>query len=485
MINSFYDLYLKMNTDYSERTALRWTDEDGKTVCSRTFGEFCADIRRFVSYLNAQFGDPAGKHIAFLCTNRYEYVVAIFACLFTECVFVPLNYQKDLYELLDEIERADVSAVVYGPDALEWIPALIEKYDGILSNIFEYLRYPESEIKEIRDPSGLALILYTSGTTGHSKGVMLSRKNLLTSFRQAAYYENKLIFERFPDEDHSFFLVLPLYHVGGLKILGSFLLGYSINICESPRYFYRDIALMPSFLTALVPVIFSSLHKDIKKGHREKLGTLRQIMTVGANADTEAISCLIENGYFVSQGYGLTETTACGTWNTSQDIKHIGSIGTRLEAVQVKLDDGEICLKGDTIFIGYYNDPEETSKVLDSDGWFHTGDLANVDLDGFYYFKGRKKNLIILSGGENVSPEELEEELLGISGIIEAVVKEKNGKICAEIYCDADKRDRIQSAITELNRTLPMYKQMSMTEFRDAPFERTSNGKIKRKGNIG
>ena len=480
MVNTFYDLYLKMDGDYANRIALRWVAADGKTVCSRTFGEYCADIRRFAGLLKERLGDPSRKHIAILSVNRYDFYVSIFACFLTGCVFAPLNYQKKTEELLDEIKRADVSAVFYASDTLDFFPELPEKFMGAFIDIFEYNRYPESKINKSESSSSLASILYTSGTTGHSKGVMLSQENLLAAFRQWAYVENKRFHNKFPNEDHSYFNALPLFHVGGLMAIESFLSGSSINICESPRYFYRDMAMMPSFYSALVPTLFSSICKEVKTGHQDRFSTLRHILTVGANADREAISCLIENGYHIQQGYAMTESFGCGTLNNSQDVNRINSVGMRQDVVQIKLDDGEICLKGKTIFMGYYHDPEETAKAFDADGWFHTGDLARVDEDGYYYLTGRKKNLIILSNGENVSPEELEAQVAKNEAVIEVLVKEKNDKICAEIFCEEGDRDGIRAFITKLNRTLPIYKRMTAVEFRSEPFPRTATGKIKR-----
>ena len=145
----------------------------------------------------------------------------------------------------------------------------------------------------------------------------------------------------------------------------------------------------------------------------------------------------------------------------------------------MKLEDGEVCFKGTAVALGYYKDPEGMAEAF-RDGWFHTGDLGYLDEDGDLYITGRKKNLIILSNGENVSPEELETLLLKNANIREVVVKEKDDKICAEIYCDVQMQDAIEAYINQVNKSLPYYKQIVLTEYRTEPFERTASGKIKR-----
>ena len=149
---------------------------------------------------------------------------------------------------------------------------------------------------------------------------------------------------------------------------------------------------------------------------------------------------------------------------------------------EYKLDEtGEICIRGGCVMLGYYKDPEATAEVLDADGWFHTGDLARVDEDGFYYITGRKKNIIILDNGENVSPEELEDLLSKCGAVKECIVREKGKKICAVIYCGEADQQTVRDFITETNRTLPLYKRMSAVEFSTEPLPRTGTGKLLRK----
>ena len=191
---------------------------------------------------------------------------------------------------------------------------------------------------------------------------------------------------------------------------------------------------------------------------------------------------LAQNGFVVNQCYGMTETFGDGILNFTQVEKHMSAVGKPDDHVQYKLDEtGEICIKGDCVMLGYYKDPEATAEVIDADGWFHTGDLARMDEEGFYYITGRKKNLIILASGENVSPEELEKKLALCPAIIECIVKEKSQKICAVIHCPEDKQEEVRAFVTEANRSLPLYKRISAVEFTAEPLPRNALGKLLRK----
>jgi acyl-CoA synthetase (AMP-forming)/AMP-acid ligase II len=194
----------------------------------------------------------------------------------------------------------------------------------------------------------------------------------------------------------------------------------------------------------------------------------------------------LKSNYTDSAAAGTALATGQKTYNNAinyeQDEKHIRAVGKPDDHAEYKLDEtGEICIRGGCVMLGYYKDPEATAEVLDADGWFHTGDLARVDEDGFYYITGRKKNIIILDNGENVSPEELENLLSKCEAVKECIVREKGKKICAVIYCGEADQQTVRDFITETNRTLPLYKRMSAVEFSTEPLPRTGTGKLLRK----
>ena len=197
--------------------------------------------------------------------------------------------------------------------------------------------------------------------------------------------------------------------------------------------------------------------------------------------DPQVMLDMAEHGMFVVQTYGSTETCGDGIINYAQDAKHIGAVGQGNDYLDYKIaEDGELCMRGDSIMLGYYKDPEATAEVIDADGWFHTGDLARKDEDGYYFLTGSKKNLIILDSGENISPEELEGIVGKCEAVKECVVKEMGKKIGVVVYCDEDKQQQVRDFITEANRTLPLYKRMSAVEFSTEPLPRNGAGKLLR-----
>ena len=147
---------------------------------------------------------------------------------------------------------------------------------------------------------------------------------------------------------------------------------------------------------------------------------------------------------------------------------------------EYKLDDGELCMRGTPIMLGYYKDPEATAAVIDKDGWFHTGDIARLEEDSYMYLTGRKKNLIILGSGENISPEELEDLVEKCPAVQECIVKEMGKKIGTVVYCPQAEQQTVQDHITEMNRTLPLYKRIGVVEFSAEPLPRNATGKLLR-----
>ena len=239
---------------------------------------------------------------------------------------------------------------------------------------------------------------------------------------------------------------------------------------------------MPSQVMAVVPVIMNSLHKDVMRGRKERLGELWVPICSSAMFDPQVMLDMATNGMFVVQTYGATETCGDGIINYAQDAKHIGAVGQGNDYLDYKLEpDGELCIRGDSIMLGYYKDPEATAAVIDKDGWFHTGDLARVDEDGYYYITGRKKNLIILDSGENLSPEELEGMLEKCPAVQECIVKELGKKIGVVVYCKKEHQQTVRDFIAQMNRTVPLYKRIGVVEFSETPLPRNAAGKLVRK----
>ena len=345
------------------------------------------------------------------------------------------------------------------------------------------------DITNTRGHDDLMVLMFTSGTTGRSKAVMLSERNFFTTAGEQVVFGDAMLdykHTHMPENKNdvlSNFCILPLFHLGTFICLFVWpCKGWALNLSSDLRDFYRDVRLMHSDAMAVAPMLMESIYKDVKRGRRERLNGLWNPCGSSAMFDGKMLAELAREGMMITQVYGMTETCGDGIINYAQDEKHIRSAGKPDDHCEYKIaEDGELCIRGGCVMLGYYKDPAATAEVVDADGWLHTGDLARADEEGYYYITGRKKNLIILDSGENVSPEELESLLAKCPAVKECVVKEKGKKICAVIYCEEAKQEEVREYITATNRTLPLYQRMSAVEFSTEPLPRTGTGKLLRK----
>ena len=480
MITSLYQSLCNMETNIADRTALRWYDEDNKNVAEVRYAQYAQDLRRFVAFLRAEYGDVRGKRVAILARNSYQYVICMYGTVLAGAVAVPLNLGKNWDGISYELGLAEPVCILHDGEFAEQEPALTEAYGSILQPMDAWAAYePAQDVTEAEDLSALAFIMFTSGTTGRSKGVMLSQKNLFTAMPAfLTPFEDVRTYTGWNTDEFSSLSCLPMFHISAMTSLVSWsVTGHCVNLCNDLKYFYRDLGAMRSDVMAVVPVLLKSIYNDVMKGKRERLNGLRVLTCGAAMFDPAMLQDLMDRGFFIAQMYGLTETCGDGAWNSSQEEKHLTSVGHVDDSCQYKLDGGELCMRGDPIMMGYYKDPEGTAEVLDAEGWFHTGDIARVEEDGYMYLTGRKKNVIILDSGENVSPEELEKLLVPCTDIQECIVKEKDKKICAVIYCDPAKQDAVKEFVTGVNRGLPLYKRM-VPQFSETPLPRNATGKL-------
>ena len=365
-----------------------------------------------------------------------------------------------------------------------------------------------------------------------SKAVMLSHKNLVTNVMD--------IIQRFDlYEDDRFLSFLPLHHVFECTVgfLYPISIGGSIAFCEGVKHMADNIKEFGITAMISVPAVFDIIYRKVmktieKKGKmqnlekgkkisqlllkvkidirkqlfkevHESLGPkLRLVVTGGAALDSETEKGFNDLGFDVEQGYGLTETAPVIAAETPK-CRRLGSIGKKFPSVEVKIDNpdeegiGELMAKGSSIMLGYYENEEATKAALDDDGWFHTGDLARIDKDGFIYISGRKKSVIVLNNGKNVFPEEIETLLNKVEGIKESFVyekKENDGdvKVCVEIVYDKELikelynidgeesiKEFLWEKVKEVNKLMPKYKyvrEMIITE----ELVKTTTLKIKR-----
>ncbi len=481
-ISTVYQNVLNMESAWPERVAVRYFDEAAGRVREICYRDYAADIRRMVGYLRRNAAPAEGRHIGLLARSGYPYAVALFGCILAGAVAVPLNYEKSWPELSAELQRADVDCIL--TDGL--YQAREPGFAGcrrLVLDIGAFAHCSElAELTECRDQDALALILFTSDTTGRAKGVMLSQRNLFAPMRLFTEPFETVRRQFGLPEGYQFsaFSVLPLFHVAALTSLVSWSIsGNAVNFCTDLRRFYRDLAAMPSDVMAVVPTLLKSIHHDVVKGKAARLGKLRIFTCGAATYDPQMLAALIEHGFTIIQTYGLTETVGDGGWNSAQDPAHLASVGLRDPDMEYRLDKGELCMKGEAVMLGYYKDPEATAAVL-QDGWFHTGDLARIDEDGYIYLTGRKNNLMILPSGENVSPEELEALLGKIPAVREVLVSQKEGRICARISCLPAAQESVRAFVNATNRRLPLYKRVAAVEFTDQPLPRNALGKVQR-----
>ena len=539
---------------YGDRPAYIFKTEEKGKFRTITHKEFRENINALGTTL-IQMG-LKDKRIALISENRYEWELSYLAVAAGVGVIVPLDKALPDNELESLILRSQVEAIIYSSkyDAimntlrekkntnLKYFismdleentqgiyaeKALVEKGKKLLADGNK--TYIDAKI----DAEKMGIMLFTSGTTAMSKAVMLSHKNLVTNVMD--------IIQRFDLTDEDRFLsFLPLRHVFECTVgfLYPISIGGSIAFCEGVKHMAENIKEFEITAMISVPAVFDIIYRKVmktieKKGKlanlekgkkvsqfllkmkidlrkqlfkevHESLGPkLKLVVTGGAALDPETEKGFNDLGFDVEQGYGLTETAPVIAAETPKS-RRLGSIGKKFPSVEVKIDDpdeegiGELMAKGPSIMLGYYENEEATKSALESDGWFHTGDLARIDKDGFIYISGRKKSVIVLNNGKNVFPEEIETLLNKVEGIKETFVfekKEDDGdvKVCVEIVYDKELikelyniegeeniKEFLWDKVKEVNKLMPKYKYVREMVITEEPLIKTTTLKIKR-----
>ncbi len=546
MINTSAELY-------ADKNAFLVKNAPGGSYVPIKFNRFKTDIDEFGTAL-MDLG-LAGKKIAVIGENRYEWVVSYLAVVNGVGVVVPLDRELPAQEVHNLLVRAEASAIIYsskvgtvveeaiqGIESIEYIISMdaLEHVDNKLSMkklqragkrlLLEEQRYfVDAEI----DREAMCSLLFTSGTTGLAKGVILSHKNITANVYNMSKYVSV-------SNNFTGLSVLPMHHTYELTchVFTSMYQGCCVAICEGLKYIVKNMAEAQATVMLGVPLIFESMHKKVWKKAEEsgKAGKMRaavqlskklgkfnikstkkmfkavhqamggnmQLLISGAAAiDPSVIEDFNAMGFTMIQGYGMTENSPIIAVNKDRYFKP-ASAGLPMPGTEVKIIDqdengvGEIICKGDSVMIGYYDNPEETAKVL-VDGWLHTGDYGYFDKDGFLYIAGRKKNVIVTKNGKNIFPEEVEFYLNKCDFISEVVVwgldDEKSGDtiVCAEIYPnypaveakfgqvgETELKRLLKKEIDGINELMPLYKRVKRLEIREVEFEKTTTKKIKR-----
>ena len=523
-----------------------------------SFNQWRDDVRNLGTSLIAN--GLREENIAIVGENSYGWCCSFFGVMAIGSVTVPVDKELPIEDIDGIITTTGCKAVIYGKTAEEKIKQLLEK-GGLtsvellvsideLNNISAELLGKKSltsvpvledkgaELYKAGDNSyydykidvnKLASIVFTSGTTGKGKGVMLSQANIGLDMTLGMYNF---------DITRKTLHVLPPHHTFGSTVnyVGHLSQGCEVYISSGLKHVSDEIReqqpthliLVPAFLEVMNRKIWTTARKTGKEGLlkammkvsdclrkvgidlRKKLfssvlsafgGKLELVICGGAKLDEEIIKTFDSLGITILNGYVITECAPLISANRNKYRKP-GSVGTPILACRVKIDnpdengEGEICVKGPNVMLGYYNNPEATAEVFDKDGFFHTGDYGKLDEEGWIYITGRKKNLIILSNGKNVYPEEIEAELQKVEGVVEVVVYAGESKvqkdkitIVAEIFPDkelladkgiTDMQEYFENQVKILNGRMAPYKAVKRVKLRDVEFQKNTSRKITR-----
>ena len=495
-LRTIQDLLARAATDRPQKVWLR--EKAGKDIAEKTFGDFFEDSRRVSSFLRKQGDGPV--HAGLLGSSSIACLTCLFGSVIDGHVAVPIDPQLGAEEITDSLNRADVTVLFYDrrfrpladtlSEACPQIRACIcfTPGEGALSLPELLEREPPAELRPV-EPGRCACILYTSGTTGKSKGVMLSHANLIDN---ATCCDNE-------GSDRDVLLsVLPIHHAYCLTCDVLLSLRYGATLClnESPMRLMQNIRLFKPTMLLLVPLIAETIYRRImaeKKKNpllplrlagRAVFGKeLRVIFCGGAYLSPELSEAYAKMGIPLLQGYGMTECSPRITSSSEADPSTGADVGRVVKNCRVKTEDGEILVKSPSVMLGYYHNEAATSEMFTEDGWLKTGDLGYVK-DQRIFITGRKKNLIILANGENVSPEELENRFAGSEWLAEIMVYSEQEQITAEVYPFPEYAERAEALfrkkVEEINKAVPPARRIVRLRLRDTEFEKTTSRKVKR-----
>ena len=488
----------------SNKVAFSW--RDGEKICHKSFADVYEDVKHLSAYF---FANYSGKNIAVIGEDSYTWALLALAIVISGNTCVALDKDADAELLKKQLKQADVNALYYSRDYCEGVIEIFKECHAF-ENIDDYLSLGKKlHNKNKQDTEKTAMIFFTSGTTGYSKAVMLSQKNIM-----ADLYGASSLFR--PNGRVASFL--PYHHAFGFvtSLLMPYYYGNNTFISSSLKRLMNDFKDGKPDTIFAVPMVVETMYRQIwrtarKEKRENKLlwavkvsdalrkigidwrrkffktildefgGNVDYIICGGAPLDVKYVEWFRSIGIEILVGYGITECSPVVAVNRNV-YKRDGSVGQICRDVDVDIIDDEIVVKGDIVMQGYYKDRKATEEVLHN-GKFHTGDLGRIDEDGFLYITGRKKNLIILSNGENVSPEEVERELAHDTGVAEVLVYEDGNRIVATI-CPTKSymgdQDYFDEAIARYNDNKPKNRQIAFVRLREDEFPRNNNGKILR-----
>lgn len=530
---------------YEGKYAYSYTSSKVKQDKRIKFEEFAADVRALASELSAM--GCRGKHCCVIGKFSYDFALMYYATLSIGAVLIPLDKDWSKAELADTASKAEADYLFADEEISEKAEHVAsvcklcgdvvylnsEMSESSLEKLIDRGRDRFSENPSLFydapiDPEKMALLVFTSGTTGKGKGVMLSQKAILSDLYNVTHYID------FADKTVG---VLPPHHTYGSSIMlvGHVMIGCEVYISSGLKYIQKELKEERPGHLILVPLYLETFYRriqdNIKKSGKEKKvafamklsgllrkigidvrrrlfseilaafgGNVRMIITGGAPINPDIMNFYDSIGITVLNGYGITECAPLISVNRSRNIVR-GSVGNPIDEVEVKIDspdengEGEILVKGPNVMLGYFRDEDATREAFTEDGYFRTGDYGKLE-GGVVFITGRKKNLIILSNGKNVYPEEIENEFTATPGVLNIIVYEgksrrgmEHNAIVAEIYPDrewcekngiSDIQSYLKSFVDEYNKHATPYKKIGVLKVRDEEFPKNTLRKIQR-----
>ena len=501
---TIYDLVINAGNEYADKRFLSY--EVYGEVQNVTYGKFVEECKAVISWIQ-EYSVKLGRvlHVGLYGQNSHPYFVALMATMAAGAVAVPLDVQMHEDALADAVNRADIDVLFYDYSQDSVVQLIKDQCEGVKDYFIFRKNSREKNLSTIiKDYKGkhfinytkeenLAMILFTSGTTGKSKGVMLSQRNLVDNIFCSDV-------EHLSSED-VYLNVLPIHHV--FCINGDLLIAmrYGDVVCLNQELskLTSHILLFQPTIIRMVPMMAKTLYNravllakqkkcSIRKVKSEVYGdNLTRIVSGGGYLPPELATSYEEIGIQIRQGYGMSECSPKITAPDWNRLDKVASVGKVVRGCEIRTIDGEIQVKSPSVMMGYYNEPELTSEAITEDGWLCTGDLGYVDEDNYLFLTGRKKNLIILSNGENVAPEPIENMFINDNLVEEIIVIGDDDVVAAEIYPNFKYADvagikDIEAALNDIikkhNESLSTYQKISRLYVRKVPFEKTSSKKI-------
>lgn len=501
-----YDLVQNAGKEYGDKIFLRYEEND--VIYEKSYAKFAKDCNAVSSWIeekNKAYGHKV--HVAILGRSSYFYLTTLLGTMSAGSVAVPLDVQLTKEGLADNIERSDADIIFYDWEFNSQIEVIKEKCKKVKHYIClqnrQHVECADTILKQYEDNNFIsdvkqkdcAVIIFTSGTTGRGKGVMLSNGNLIDNTFCSTEKESQL--------NEVYLNVLPMHHIFCLNGDVFIVMRYGSTLClggnnlSKLMYYIKlfepsAIRLVPMMAKNLYNKISMTAHKNpeisLEKAKESVLGRRLHKLVSGGGYLSEAVALnFLKLNITIGQGYGMSECSPKVSVPDYERPDKVSSVGHIVDRCHVKIVDGEIQVKSPSVMMGYYKEPDKTAEAITEDGWLRTGDLGYVDEDNFIYLTGRKKNLIILSNGENVSPEAIENKFDGEMLISDILVYGADEIIAAEVYPNYnyaqlhgidDIEAEVQKIVNKHNQELASYERIARCTVRKDPFEKTSSKKI-------